>query len=371
MEHAWIAGRPAPLDAAIGEATKLLSLSRYPLIAGLGTDVAGTRAAIMLAHRVGGLIDHMNSDALLRDLDVMRSSGMLITTPSEAHVRADTLLLVGPGLGGTWSELPRGLFEATQQSRSGNAIERCIYCICPGRDWTIPASAAKAAVVIGGQGGEIPALLAALRARVAGRPIGRTRVSSSKLDQVATGLKAARFGVAVWSAAALDAPAIEMLCGLLNDLNAATRFSGLPLAPPDNAIGVTQTCAWMTGLPVRTGFARASPEHDPWLFDSQRVIADGEADCLLWVSAYRASALPWRTATPTIALTARDANFHKPPRVHIAVGCPGVDHASVEHLPSTGTLALVEAKRPSDTMSVADVLTRIIAALPGAGEPAC
>ena len=44
MEQAWIAGEPASLDAAIVEAAKLLASSRYPLIAGLGTDVAGARA---------------------------------------------------------------------------------------------------------------------------------------------------------------------------------------------------------------------------------------------------------------------------------------------------------------------------------------
>jgi formylmethanofuran dehydrogenase subunit B len=162
-----------------------------------------------------------------------------------------------------------------------------------------------------------------------------------------------------------------MLCGLLNDLNAATRFSGLPLALPDNAVGVTQACGWMTGLPVRTGFARALPEHDPWVFDSHRVVADSEADCLLWISAYRATALPWRSALPMIALTARDANFDRPPRVHISVGCPGVDHAAVEHLSSTGTLAPVEAKKPSGAISVAEVITRIIAALPATPELAC
>jgi formylmethanofuran dehydrogenase subunit B len=368
MEHAWIAGGPAALDDAIEEAAKLLASSRCPLIAGLGTDVAGARAAITLADRVGGIVDHMHAGALLHDLDVMRSSGMLITTPTEAEVRADMLLLIGPGLGDDWPELPRRLFEAMRQGDSGGAIERRIYCLCPADDWKIPASAETAAVVVGGQGGDISTLLAALRARVAGRSTGKMRVPSSKLDRVAADLKAARFGVAIWSAAALDALTIEMLCGLLNDLNAETRFSGLPLAPPDNAIGVTQACAWMTGLPARAGFARAAPEHDPWLFDSRRVVADGEADCLLWISAYRAAAPPWRTATPTVALTGRDANFHRPPRVHIAVGCPGVDHAGVEYLSSTGTLALVEAKNPGSTISVADVITRMIAALPGAGE---
>jgi formylmethanofuran dehydrogenase subunit B len=191
------------------------------------------------------------------------------------------------------------------------------------------------------------------------------------LEQFATALKAARFGVAVWSADAIDAPTIEMLCGLLDDLNATTRFSGLPLAPGDNAFGVTQTCAWMTGLPVRSGFARASPEHDPWLFNSRRLVADREADCLFWISAYRAAAVPWRTAVPIIALTARDANFDKPPRVHIAVGRPGVDHAGVEYLSATGTLAQVEAEEPSDAISVAEVITRIIGVLPSAREPAC
>jgi formylmethanofuran dehydrogenase subunit B len=367
MEHAWIAGQPATLDAAIEGAAKLLASSRCALIAGLGTDIAGARAAITLADRIGAIVDHMHSDAVLRDLDVMRSSGMFTTTPTEAHVRADTLLLIGPGLGGGWRELPPLLFAAPQRGEVGSPIERRIYCICPASNWSVPASA----VVIKGRQGEIPTLLAALRARLADRPVGKTRGPSSNLDQVATALKAARFGVAFWSAAAIDAPTIEMLCGLLNDLNAATRFSGLPLPAADNAIGVVQTCAWMTGLPVRTGFARVFPEHDPWLFNSHRVVSDGEADCLLWISAYRAGAPPWRTGPPTIALTARDANFDRPPRVHIAVGCPGVDHAGVEHLSSTGTLAPVEAKKPSGAISVPEVIAHIMAALPATRELAC
>ena len=334
----------------------------------MGTDIAGARAAITLARRIGAIVDHMHSDAVLRDLDVMRSSGMLMTTPTEAHVRGDTLLLIGPGLGGGWRELPPQLFAAPQRGEGGSApVERRIFCICPASNWPVPATAR----VVKGRQGEIPTYLAALRARLADRPNGKTRGASSNLDQVASALKPARFGVAIWSAVAIDAPTIEMLCGLLNDLNAATRFSGLPLPAADNAIGVTETCAWMTGLPVRTGFARAFPEHDPWLFNSHRVVSEGEADCLLWISAYRAGALPWRNAPPTIALTARDANFDRPPRVHIAVGCPGVDHGGVEYLSSAGTLAPVEAKKPSGVISVAEVIARIIAALPATREVAC
>src|SRR3974377_857822 len=96
MEHAWISGKPTALDTAIAEAAKLIGASRRILITGLGADVAGARAAIALAQHTGAVIDHMNSETVLRDLEVMRSSGVMMTTPTECHARADTLLLTGP-----------------------------------------------------------------------------------------------------------------------------------------------------------------------------------------------------------------------------------------------------------------------------------
>jgi formylmethanofuran dehydrogenase subunit B len=371
MEHARIAGEPATLEAAIAEAAELLASSRHPLIAGLGTDVAGARAAVTLAERVGAVVDHMHADALLRNLDVMRCSGVVLTTPNEADVRADTLLLVGPGHGGAWPELPRRLFGLVQSRQGGVDVERRIFCLCPGRDFANPPFGKTAAVAIGKQPGELPALIAALRARVAGRSLGGAQVSTRKLDEIAAGLKGARYGVVIWSAATLDALTIEMLCGLVDDLNATTRFAGLPLAPGDNAVGVMQACAWMTGVPVRSGLGREFPHHDPWLFDGRRLVASGETDCVVWISAYSAASPAWRKAPPTIALTGSVAKFPAVPRVHIAVGRPGVDHDGVEYVPSIGTLAFVEAKAPSEAISVADAIARIAAILPAVGERAC
>jgi formylmethanofuran dehydrogenase subunit B len=371
MEQAWIAGKAAALDAAIVEAAKLLDASCHPVIAGLDTDVAGARAAIALAERIGAVIDHMNSDALLRDLDVMRSSGVMLTTPGEMHVRADTLLLVGPGLAEICTKLPQRFFGRTRQTQRDIGVERRIFWLCPGRDLAIAVSGGTTAEAIGKEPRDLPALLAALRARIAGRPTGKPCVSFRTLDQVSTGLKAARFGVAIWSAATLDALTIEMLCGTVNDLNATMRFSALPLDPADNAMGVLQTCGWMTGFPMRTGFGRGFPEHDPWRFDSRRLVDSRETDCVLWISAYRAAAPEWRELPPTIALTGQGAAFRVPPRVHIEVGRPGVDHAGVQHLASTGALAPVEAARPSDTISVAYAIARIASALPGNPERPC
>jgi formylmethanofuran dehydrogenase subunit B len=362
MGDAWISGKPATLQAACAEAARLLGASRFPLIAGLGTDMAGARAAIALARRLGAAVDHMHSAALLKDLDVMRDAGWMVTTPGEARVRADCLLLVGTALTSAWLELPRRLLAPGTE-----AARRAVW-LCPGRE--VAGSLAKDArahvEVIGRDEADLPIVLAALRARVAGRPVGKTPVPQEAIDALAGNLQSARFGVAIWSAASgIDALAIEMLCGLVKDLNAKTRFSGLPLSPGDNAAGVLEACGWTTGYPVRTSLrAETDALHDPWRFDASRLVDSGETDCVLWISAYRPAAPSWTRDVATIALTGPDARFRRPAKVQIAVGRPGGDHDSVEHVAATGALGTVVAAAPSAAVPVVQVISDIAAALP-------
>jgi formylmethanofuran dehydrogenase subunit B len=361
MARAWIGGKPAALERALAEAAGLLAASRCPLITGLGTDVAGARAAIGLAERIGAVVDHMNADVLLRDLAVLREAGMMVTTPNEARLRADTLLLVGPGLEKDAPELARWLgLDASREHHAATA--RAVARLCPGR----AATPLRGETRIGRDPDQLPTLLAALRARLAGRPAGNTGVSAKAIVDLVKLLKAARFGVAVWSARDLDALAIEMLCGIVADLNVHTRFTGFSVAPGDNAVGVLQACGWMTGFPMRTGFGRGYPDHDPWRFDGARMVAEREADCVLWISAYRAAPPPWADGPPVVALTSGDATLDGPPAVQIEIGRPGVDHDCVEHFAPLGTLVAVEATRRSETISVADAVGRIVAELLGA-----
>jgi formylmethanofuran dehydrogenase subunit B len=351
MDQAWIDGVPAELSAAAAAAARLLDAARQPVIAGLGTDVAGTRAAVALAQRIGAAVDHMHGEALLRDLDAMRESGMMVITPGEARVRADLLLLVGPGLNETESLLSHYL------SGPVGGAERRLFSLCPAPD-TGPRS-----VIIGRGLRELPALLAALRARINGRPIGPAPVSLPVLDELASALKAAKFGVAVWSAAKLDALLIEMLCGLVADLNETTRFSGLALPPGDNAVGVQQVCGWMTGFPVRTSMGRSRPDHDPWQYCAARLVESREADCVLWISAYQAAAPQWNGDPPAIVLAPADARFAKVPRVHIAVGVPGRDHDGVAYHAALGTFAAMAAVSPGKAPPVAAAIDLITAHL--------
>src|SRR5262249_16675551 len=91
-----VAGHAATLDQAVARAGDILRDSRQPLFAGLATDVPGLRAALRLADRTGGIVDHLGSDGFFRNLRVVQDSGWMTTTLSEVRNRADLLLIVGP-----------------------------------------------------------------------------------------------------------------------------------------------------------------------------------------------------------------------------------------------------------------------------------
>ena len=92
MPEAAIGERAATLAEATREAAALLRQSRFPVIAGLATDIAGAEAAVALAEASRGAIDHAHSASVLADLGVMREAGWMIVTPREARARADVVL---------------------------------------------------------------------------------------------------------------------------------------------------------------------------------------------------------------------------------------------------------------------------------------
>jgi formylmethanofuran dehydrogenase subunit B len=312
---------------------------------------------------------------LLRDLDCLRETGIMLTTPGEARVRADVVLLVGDGLTEAWPALNERLLRPPARPEGADVKRRII--------WLAPAIGARIRGFEGDieiwraeRGAMLAVNLAALRARVKNRPIVIRRIAQSGLslavlDALAATLKGARFGVAVWTAESLGALEIEMLHGLVRDLNETTRFSTLPLPTSDNGAGVLATCGWTTGFPMRTGFGAGVPIHDPWRFDAERLVASGETDCVLWISAFGASPPAWRRAVNFIALCERTTQFAEEPNVRITVGRPGVDHDAVMHSSDVGTLVAATASARSAAPSVAQAVERIGACLEDANARPC
>ena len=357
-EHAaFVDGEPVEMGVAAKAAARLLAGARLPLIAGLGTDIDGARAAIALAEQVRGVFDHMHSDALLNTLEPLREAGMMLTTPGEVRLRCDTVVLVGEGIDAAWPDIWTRLALEHAPQLALAPEPRRIFWIGAGAERGPPGLEIAHVAA-----DDLPVALSMLRAMAGGRRFAG--VAPLGLATCAAALDAAKIGCIVWPQAALDPLATQMVAGLVFDLNVKSRCSGLPLAPGGNAAGVLLASGWMTGFPPRTSFARGFAQHDPWLFESRRLLASGEADALLWIDAMGGEPPEWAAAPNMIVLAA--AAMPRPPAVQFRVGTPGVDHAAVLHDAATGGLVAFEAQAPSARISVAAVINMIAAELGGA-----
>src|ERR1700738_4699060 len=361
MHEAQINGKPALLAEAAERAAEILSAARMPVIAGLGTDVAGARASILLAERLRGAYDHMYSARIFADLDVMRQAGLMFTTPNEARLRADVLLFIGKDLTRIWPAMMERLSPADIPPFDLAREPRKLLRIAPRRRAHAGGAAQRRAAppIEPLDSSNLHTTLAGLRARAAGRPVSCAKGARRKLDEFVEVLKNARFGVAVWGGDSLDSLSIEMLHGLIRDLNKTTRFSGLPLGNDSNASGVVQTSGWMTGFPMRTSFSRGFPEHDTWRFDATRMIESGEADAALWISAYGVEAPQWKKNIPLVALASPQTDYAQEPQVCIEIGCPGIDHDAAEFARETCSIVSRNASHPSQAFSVEAVIGQI------------
>jgi formylmethanofuran dehydrogenase subunit B len=289
----------------------------------------------------------------------MRGFGKFIVTPAEARQRADTVLLVGSGLTKIWPEMVEVLGLAEVPRLALQPERRQIFCI--GADGEEESLARLANHTIKAGSETLPGLIAALRARNAGRHVALAASDKGALDALAEGLQRARFGLVVYNPSLLDALAIEMLMGLVADLNRTTRFSTLSVGGSGNAETLMQTAGWMTGFPARTGFGRDYPEHDPWRFEARRLIESGEADALVWISG-EPSPPAWTSRVPVIALGAEQSGMNNV-KVQITIGRRGYDHDSVEFVRETQSLAFRRARNASSLPSAATVLDGIAASL--------
>jgi formylmethanofuran dehydrogenase subunit B len=357
QDACFIEDRSVSLADATHAAAALIAASRLPLFLIGACDVAGARAAILLAERVGGVIDHVESEGAFRELDVMRSFGKFIVTPNEARQRADTILLVGSGLTELWPDMIERLGLAELPRLALQPQRREILWI--GARHEEQRLSALAQHKIAAENDALAGLLAMLRARNAQRRVALSASDGVALDAMAEALKNAKFGVVVYNPACLDALTIEMLVGLVADLNRTTRVSTISVGGSGNAEAAMQTSAWMTGFPVRTGFGRGHPEHDPWRFGASRLIESGEADALIWISSE--PKLPaWASRIPVVALSTQ-VSTKSDFKVQIPIGQHGRDHAGVDFARDTQSLAWCPATQASRLPSAASVLEQIAA----------
>lgn len=361
-----VEGAPATLDTALARAAQILRACEQPLILCAGTDVAGARALLELAERAGAVVDHVNGDALMRNILVLQHSGWVSTTLTEVRNRADLLIFAG----------------SDPASRFPRFFERCF-----GEDEAMFVSDERELVFLGDLPADLPAALkrratrvalkprdlaeafGALRALAAGRALQADAVGGVPAAQLAGLLgrmRTARYGVLVWAAADLDFAhadlAVQSMCEFVQLLNGEGRFSVLPLGGSDGDLTLAQVATWQTGYPLRVSFASGAPEYDPVRFAGHRLLARKEADALLFISAFDAQHLPPATDVPTVVL-ARPGAQAPPAQVYIPVATPGIHHPA--HLYRADNVVAIRLRQLAESSlpSAARVLAAIAQAL--------
>ena len=368
-----IKGAPAPVEQAVNAAARILRRSKKPLLAGLGTDIHGIRAALRLAEATGGMLQHKQQRPASHNLKVMQARGWIMTTLTEVRNRADVVVFVGDGVTRKHPRFIERCLNAPQTMfLKGNGTRKLAYLGRPAREEMWQLSPAPV-VIFRRDSRRDPASiadnLALLRARLRGdRQLGRERLSAAtdqKLNQVASMLKEADYAVLVWSPSALpDQHAdliIESLSDLLRDLNQTRRAAGLALSGNEGGAAFQSVAAWQTGLPpLNIDFADGYPA-------TGAASASFDADSLVWISTFAADKPP-ASDSPVIVLSphpAAGANAE----VYLPVGTPGLDHGGV--LTRTDSVVSLPLKpaRPSSGDSVASVIDRILARLRRPGRP--
>jgi formylmethanofuran dehydrogenase subunit B len=365
---ARVDGKEVSLDKAIAAAAKLLKSSRHPLFGGLATDVAGMRATLALADRTGGVVDHALGDAIYRNVLAMQERGWMTTTLAELRNRADLIVFAGTDVGEdhprfferyVWNK--ESMFDLDTSSREivyvGHGLNKRAGVSPDGRK----------PLHLDSDPHRLGELIAAARALLAGRSLQAKAVagvSIRKLAELVDKLKQARYGVIVWSPPRLNFPAADItvlnICEFIKDLNQHTRCSGLTLGGNEAAVTAGAVCAWQTGYQLRVDFGRGFPEYEPTRNSATNLLANGEADALVWTSSFTTDLHPPKTDVPTVLLAPPSARLDRKCAVYIPVGTPGVDHAGQLCRVDTVVSLPLQKLRDSSLPSVGTVMQTLL-----------
>jgi formylmethanofuran dehydrogenase subunit B len=371
-----IAGKPVGLDEAIAAAASLIRQAQLPLYGGLAVDVEGMRAALSLADRSGGVVDHALSEGQYRNIKVLQSTGWVMTTLTETRNRADLVIIVGTDIHKLHPRFfervvcnDETMFDGT--SPTSVAAKRTVVFIGTGLDQSaVKGSRIGDVITLACPVDRVGEVVAALHARIKGTPLSSDTVADvplAQIDDLAARIAKAAYAVFVWAPGALTFAnadlSVHLVSALIRDLNKTQRAAGLSLGSNEGAATASAVSSWQSGFPLRVSFASGKPDYDAERYAIPGMLARREGDLLVWTAAFSPDIAVPATDLPTIVIGTPGLAMAQPPAVFIPVGTPGLDHTGrLIRCDSVVSLPLRKL-RPTTLPSAATVLTAIEAAL--------
>jgi formylmethanofuran dehydrogenase subunit B len=208
----YLKGERADDSSALERAAELFGRARLPVISGLMTDIAGAEAALALAPKLDGVIDHAAGEALSWTARLMREAGGCPANFGEVRNPADFVVMLGDAPLARDPVLLLDLFPAEPGlPRPGdNRRELIVFGTSEVKDesrlsvTTIPLGDA-----------DLPTLIAMLGLVSERRLRADAKCVDPKLVKLAERLRSAAFAVFVYSTPDSDEPTMHSVLGLM------------------------------------------------------------------------------------------------------------------------------------------------------------
>lgn len=339
-----VAGKEVDLTSAIKAAAAILQQSHQPLFAGLGTEVQGMRAIIMLAEKTNATLDHMHSESTVKNTLTLQNTGWQTTTLTEIKNRADLIVAIGTDITSSHSRF----FEKTVSNKDSLFKQQATEVVFLGKE--IPAH-------------DLPELINALNALATGMQLQTDTIagiSKTALTNLLDKIKASQYCVMVWAAAKLDFPhaelTIQSIARLIATLNLTSRVAGFPLNSGDGDTSVNNASTWLTGYTTRNRFVNGQVSYNNQQFSSKKQLET--CDALLWVSTFKPH-LPPKTNAPLIVIGHPNTNFTVTPDVFIPVSVPGLDQTGTMFRMDSAVALPLKKVRENTLKTLSQVLQQI------------
>jgi formylmethanofuran dehydrogenase subunit B len=297
--EALIGGAPASTGEGIEAAARILARARYPVVYGLSdTTAEAQRVAVEIADLTGACLDTTTSVCHGPSGIAFQAVGEPTCTLGEIKNRADMVIFWGgnpaeshPRHFTKYSVTPKGMYVPNGRK------DRYIVLV----DVRKTPSARAADLFLQVKPGKDFEVLWALRALVKGVSVdasieAETGVGLATLEGLVERMKRARFGVFLFGMGLSMTRGkhynAAALLTLARDLNRFTRFLAKPMRGHGNVTGADNVVSWSTGYPFAVNFARGYPRFNPGEFTTVDLLARGEADAALIISADPAANFP-------------------------------------------------------------------------------
>lgn len=280
------------LEEAIEKAVEILSSSRRPLVYGLSsTENDAHREAYHIAETVGGVVDNTSSVCHGPTAIGSQESGEPHGSLAEIRNRADLIIYWGsnpqfahPRHIGRFVK-PQPIYTDSRtvwvvdirKSVSANIADRFIQ-IEPGSDLEV---------------------ISTMRALLRGHSLDMAKVgglSVSEIEVLVDQMKNAEYGAFFFGLGLVQSRGkhrnVDAAIRLIQDLNAYTRWTMLPMRGHYNVTGANKTSTWQTGYPFGVDYSRGYPRFQPGEYTAIDLVRRGEVDAILNVAADPAAHFP-------------------------------------------------------------------------------